>query len=292
MTLAIREWPSWLFGAGAILLAALVVVFAALGLRRLQRRWADGDLGVAAAFPSVAFLALPLYAAVCWMDTPWLAWAMVAALAAWAGYLVVRGRGGQDLPCRMGEGFGMAAMGSLGLMVLEFVLLGFAVTVGRLPAMAGAPGGLEAPGWLANVHWAKPAIMIMGFWIGIGSNNMLLYLAGLSNVPPELYEAADIDGAKRGQRFWNITWPQLAPTTFFIVIMSVIGGLQGGFEMARVMTNGGPAGATTTLSFFVYQEGFRTGRLGFSAAVAWALFAMILVATLFNWRFGNRYVND
>ena len=134
--------------------------------------------------------------------------------------------------------------------------------------------------------------MIMGFWAAIGSNNMLLYLAGLSNIPPELYEAASIDGASPMQRFWQVTWPQLAPVTFFIVIMSMIGGLQGGFEMARTMTQGGPAGSTTTLSYFVYTEGFNTGRLGYASGIAWVLFALVFMVTIFNWKFGNRYVND
>ena len=127
--------------------------------------------------------------------------------------------------------------------------------------------GLEAPKWIADYHWAKPSLMIMMFWGAIGSNNMLLYLAALTNVPGELYEASDIDGANRFQRFWHVTWPQLAPTTFFILVMSTIGGLQGGFEMAKTMTEGGPAGATTTLSYFIYMEGFETGRLSFAAAV-------------------------
>jgi multiple sugar transport system permease protein len=134
--------------------------------------------------------------------------------------------------------------------------------------------------------------MIMAFWAAVGSNNMLLYLAGLSNVPVELYEAAQIDGASAWQRFWHVTWPQLAPVTFFIVVMSTIAGLKGGFEMARTMTQGGPAGATTTLSYFVYIEGFATGRLGYASAIAWMLFLLVLLVTLFNWRFGNRYVND
>jgi multiple sugar transport system permease protein len=121
---------------------------------------------------------------------------------------------------------------------------------------------------------------------------MLLYLAGISNVPQHLYEAADIDGANRFRKFWNITWPQLAPTTFFIIIMSVIGGLQGGFEMARTMTGGGPNGSTTTLSYYIFNEGFETGRLGYASAVAWTLFFLVFTVTLFNWRFGNRYVNE
>jgi len=89
-----------------------------------------------------------------------------------------------------------------------------------------------------------------------------------------------------------VTWPQLANVTFFVFVMSVIGGLQGGFEMARTMTQGGPAGATTTLSYYVYTEGFVTGRLGYASAVSWVLFAMVLSVTLFNWKFGNRYTHD
>ena len=134
--------------------------------------------------------------------------------------------------------------------------------------------------------------MIMGMWAAIGSNNMLLYLAALGNVPPELYEAADIDGASRFQRFWHVTWPQLAPTTFFIAVMSIIGGLQGGFEIARTMTNGGPAGSTTTLAYYIYTEGFETGRLGFASAISWTLFLLVFLITVFNWRFGNQYVNE
>ena len=119
---------------------------------------------------------------------------------------------------------------------------------------------------------------------------MLLYLAGLSNIPVELYESADIDGAGLWARFRHITWPQLAPTTFFIVVMSTIGGLQGGFEMARVMTEGGPAGTTTTLSYYIYTVGFEQLDLGYASAISWFLFLMILGLTLMNWRFGNRYV--
>ena len=132
----------------------------------------------------------------------------------------------------------------------------------------------------------------MGFWGAIGSNNMLLYLAGLSGVPQELYEAADIDGATPWQRFWNITWPQLSNVTFFIMIMAVIGGLQGGFDMARVMTDGGPAGSTTTLAYYIYTQGFGTGRLGYASAVSWLLFLMVFIVTMFNWKFGNRYTNE
>lgn len=150
---------------------------------------------------------------------------------------------------------------------------------------------LQPPRWLLDPHWAKPAIMLMGFWTVVGGANMLLYLAGLSNIPPDLYEAADIDGANAPQKFWHVTWPQLAPTTFFIVIMSTIAGLQGGFEQARVLTQGGPAGSTKTLAYYVYERAFEDLELGYASAIAWIMFLMIFMLTLLNWRFGNRYVN-
>lgn len=149
--------------------------------------------------------------------------------------------------------------------------------------------GLDAapPEWLSDATWAKPALMIMGMWIAIGGTNMLLYLAALSGVPKDLLEAAEVDGAGRWARFRHVTWPQLAPTTFFISVMSVIGGLQGGFEQARVMTNGGPAGATTTLSFYIFNKAFQDLDLGYAAAISWVLFSIIFVATALNWKFGK-----
>ncbi len=165
----------------------------------------------------------------------------------------------------------------------------------------------EPPGWLTSTRsllgflpfpayfnnggfglGAREAMMIMGLWGGIGGNTMLLYLAGLSNIPPELYEAADIDGASGWQRFRYITIPQLAPTTFFVVVMGIIGGLQGGFETARLMTQGGPAGITTTLSYYIYTQGFERLDLGYGAAVAWVLFIMIFVVTMINWKYGSK----
>jgi multiple sugar transport system permease protein len=146
---------------------------------------------------------------------------------------------------------------------------------------------INAPEWLLSIAWAKPAIMLMGVWTAIGGTNMLLYLAGLSNIPPELYEAAQIDGAGRRAMFRHVTWPQLAPTTFFIIVMSAIGGLQGGFEQARVMTAGGPAESTVTLGYFIYMKGFEEYQLGYASAIAWMMFVLILVMTLINWKFGK-----
>jgi len=138
---------------------------------------------------------------------------------------------------------------------------------------------------------ARDAIIIMGIWIAVGGNNMLLYLAALTNLPKELIEAAQIDGAGKWQVFKTVTWPYLAPTTFFILIMSFIGGLQGGFEQARVMTNGGPAGTTTTMSYYIYTKAFEEFQVGYASAVSWVLFAIIFVITIVNWKFGNKEIN-
>lgn len=145
----------------------------------------------------------------------------------------------------------------------------------------------ELPKWLSSTVWAKPAFILMGVWIGIGGTNMLLYLAALSNVPMDTLEAAHVDGASTWQRIRHVIVPQLAPTTFLIAVMSTIGGLQGGFEQARVMTQGGPDGATTTLSYYVYNVAFQDLDLGYAAAISWVMFAIIFVATAINWRFGK-----
>ncbi len=148
------------------------------------------------------------------------------------------------------------------------------------------------PRWLTSVLWAKPALMFMSFWTLVGGYNMVLYLAALQGVPPELYEAASMDGANAWQRFRHVTWPMVSPTTFFIVTMSLIGGLQSGFEEAYVMTGGGPAGATTMLSFYIYNHAFAWNNMGYAAAMAWVLFAVVLGLTLLNWRLNGRMAHS
>lgn len=150
--------------------------------------------------------------------------------------------------------------------------------------------GLPAIGWLTTVEWAKPSLILMGLWAGVGGFNMILYLAALQNVPRQLYEAAEIDGAGSWRRFRHITWPYLTPTTFFITIMSIIGGLQGGFESAYIMTAGGPKGSTTTISFYLFKNIRDYQQFGYAASIAWVLFLMVFVFTLLNWRLGGKLV--
>ena len=279
------EWLQDGIWLGALAMVGLVFV----GTRQLARAWQDGEVGSWAAVASMVVLLLPAALGLQWSAhapaARWVAVAAVAVLAVGAGQCL---RQGCPYPCSPSESLATWMTFSGALAVGQFVVLGLGNVVFALPQLAA--DGLTPPEWLGRYLWAKPALMIMALWAAVGSNNMLLYLAGLSNVPLELYEAAEVDGASGFQRFWHVTWPQLAPVTFFIVVMSTIAGLQGGFEMARTMTQGGPAGSTTTLSYYVYIEGFTTGRLGYAAAISWVLFGLVFAVTLLNWRFGSRRV--
>jgi multiple sugar transport system permease protein len=138
------------------------------------------------------------------------------------------------------------------------------------------------PQWLSSTFWAKPAIMFMTIWQGAGYN-MLLYLAALQGIPEELYEAASIDGASPWESFAHVTWPMLRFVNFFIIIMSIIGAFQA-FGVQYVMTDGGPAGATTTIVYYIYNNAFRWFKMGYASAIAWVLFLMMFFATLMQWR--------
>ncbi len=315
LTGVVRGTPEWLYQGLTVLLLAGAMGLLIFGARRLWRMWDEGELVPGGVYMPALFLVLPfaLAAPLGWLPENLLAWLletllrntvsfqwlpadmlawvlMAAALAIALTYIAPVSFNSPSFTAAPGDGVGSALLLSLALMTGQFVLIGLGLVFNNLPDMARIEDGLTPPEWLTSTAWAKPALMIMGFWAGVGSNNMLLYLAGLSNVPQDLYEAADIDGASRMQKFWHVTWPQLAPTTFFIAIMSVIGGLQAGFEMVRTMTQG--EAGTTVLAYYIYIEGFEEGRLGYASALAWALFVLVFVVTLFNWRFGNRYVND
>jgi multiple sugar transport system permease protein len=132
--------------------------------------------------------------------------------------------------------------------------------------------------------------MLMSFWLTLGGYNMILYLAALQGISKELYEAAEIDGASGWHKFWAITLPLISPTTFFIFIMSIIGGFQGGFMSAYIMTGGGPAGSTTTLEYYIFNNLYVFQHAGYAATIAWVLFIIIFGVTLFNWKYGGRLV--
>jgi multiple sugar transport system permease protein len=147
--------------------------------------------------------------------------------------------------------------------------------------------GVQGPRWLIDPQWALPSLLLMTFW-GWG-RAMVLYLAGLQGVPPALYEAAEMDGAGPSAKFWRVTLPMITPTILFALILSVIGTFQT-FTSAFVATNGGPLDATLFYVLFIYRQAFQFFRMGYASALAWVLFAIILVLTLALFRSGNFWV--
>lgn len=142
--------------------------------------------------------------------------------------------------------------------------------------------GIPAIDWLGDPNWAMPAIILMAVWKNFGYN-MVIFIAGLQNIPQELYEAASIDGASGWQQFTSITIPMLAPTTLFISVITMIGYFQL-FAEPYVMTQGGPLNSTLSIVYYMYQMGFRWWSMGYSAALAFVLFALILIASLIQSR--------
>ncbi len=142
--------------------------------------------------------------------------------------------------------------------------------------------GMGTIDWLGDPQWAMPAIILMAVWKNFGYN-MIIFIAGLQNIPQSLYEAAAIDGAGTWQQFKNITLPQLAPTTLFVSIITMIGYFQL-FAEPYVMTQGGPTNATLSIVLFMYQQGFRWWSMGYAASIAFVLFLIILIGSLIQTR--------
>ena len=149
-------------------------------------------------------------------------------------------------------------------------------------------GVADPPKWLQSQAWAKPALIIMGLW-GVGGG-MLIWLAGLKNIPEQLYEAAEIDVAGANRRLFHITLPMLSPYIFFNFVLGLIGVFQI-FEPAYLMTNGGPSNATLFYSFKLCNEAFRYLNMGTASAMAWIMFMIIMGLTLLNLWAGKRWVH-
>ena len=150
-------------------------------------------------------------------------------------------------------------------------------------------GVAEPPRWLDSPAMVKPSLIIMGIWGGLGYN-MVLFLAALQGVPRYLYEAAELDGANWWQTFWNVTWPQISPTTFFVAVMGIIGGFQN-FDQIFIMTRGGPEYSSATYMIHLYQNGFQYFRMGYASAMAWVLAAIIMAITWFQFYASKKWVH-
>jgi multiple sugar transport system permease protein len=160
---------------------------------------------------------------------------------------------------------------------------------GLLNSLLYAIGVQHPPTWLSSPAWAMPALILLGIWQGLGFQ-MVIFLAGLQGIPTHLYEAAAIDGAGWWARFRHVTLPLISPTTFFVLIISVIGSYQV-FDQAFVLTEGGPGYATTTLVYYIYEYAFQFFKMGYAAAMAWILFAIVFVLTVVQFRAQARWVH-
>lgn len=137
--------------------------------------------------------------------------------------------------------------------------------------------GIPLPNFLADPNWAMIMVVAMSVWQGLGYN-MLIFSAGLEQLPESVLEAASIDGAKGFRRIWSIIIPMISPSIFFATIMTMITSMQV-FVQPQLLTGGGPGNATKPLVMYIWEQGFTFGDLGLAAAAAWVLFAIIIVIT-------------
>jgi len=148
--------------------------------------------------------------------------------------------------------------------------------------------GIDGPGWIFDDRWALPSLIIMSLW-NIGGT-VIIWLAGLMGVSESLYEAAELDGANRLQKFWFVTVPSISPTIFFNLIMGIIGALQA-FGQAFVMTGGGPRNSTLLFNFYLWRHAFSDFRMGYASALAWVLFVIIMIFTLITFKSSSFWVH-
>jgi multiple sugar transport system permease protein len=148
--------------------------------------------------------------------------------------------------------------------------------------------GLPQQRWLWDIHLVKPALIVMAIWAFGGA--MIIFLAGLQNIPQSLYEAAEIDGAGAFARFRHITIPMLSPTIFFNLVIGLIGAFQV-FTPVYIMTRGGPGTASMMLSMLIYRHGFEQFNMGYASLLAWILFVVVMILTLIQFTVARRWVH-
>jgi len=149
--------------------------------------------------------------------------------------------------------------------------------------------GIDGPGWLGSPVWSKPALILMSLW-GVGGA-VVIYLAALQDVPRELVEASQLDGANVPKQIWHVTLPMISPVILFNVITGLIGAFQF-FTEVHVMTggSGSPADSTMMMSIYLWQSAFRFFKMGYASAQAWVLFVIIVVFTVIMFRVSGKVV--
>ncbi|WP_425453866.1 carbohydrate ABC transporter permease [Oceanobacillus arenosus] len=165
----------------------------------------------------------------------------------------------------------------------------FHPTFGPVNQLLMSLGVESPPGWIADISYALPSVMIILIWTNIGFQ-LIIYLAGLQNIPKELYEAAEMDGASSWYKFRKITVPLVSPTTFFLLVTGFISTFKV-FDLIIVLTNGGPANSTSVPVFYLYQEAFVELKTGYSSAIALILLVLVLLITFLQWTVQKKWVN-
>jgi ABC-type sugar transport systems, permease components len=165
----------------------------------------------------------------------------------------------------------------------------FHPTRGPINQILMSLGVENPPGWIADPKFALVSVMLIMIWTGIGFN-MIIYLAGLQNIPKELYESAQIDGASSWTQFTRITVPLVSPTTFLLLVAGIISSFKI-FDLILVLTNGGPGNATITPVVYLYQKAFLELKTGYASAVSMIIFVIILLITLLQFYGQKKWVN-
>ena len=148
---------------------------------------------------------------------------------------------------------------------------------------------VEGPQWIYSEQMVIPSLAIITLWAGLGGSRMIIFLAGLQNVPSELYEAAEIDGAGRWSRFWNVTIPMLSPTIFLNLILAIIASFAA-FELAYITTDGGPNYASWFFAIHIWSNAFRYYDMGYASALAWVMFVLVAGLTYIQFQLAKRWV--
>lgn len=179
----------------------------------------------------------------------------------------------------------IASVAAMGMVWMRI----FSPTMGLINGLLASAGVSKPPGWLSSETWALPTLMIIAVWGTLGYN-IVIYMSGLQSIDRSLYESADIDGASFLQKIRYIIVPLLTPTTFFLVITSIISSFQV-FGSINIMTKGGPGDATYVIAYYTYTTAFSNYKMGYASAMSWLLIAIIFVITVIQWKGQNKWVN-
>lgn len=162
--------------------------------------------------------------------------------------------------------------------------------MGPINSLLMALGIDNPPRWAASTTWAMPTIIGLTVWKSMGYY-MIVYLAALQGVPGDLYEAAALDGANKWQQFKNVTWPSVMPTTFYILILLLVGAFKS-YDTMYVTTQGGPGEATKVLAYHIYNTAFTSFKFGYASALAMILFVIVLTITLIQFKCEKKFANN